>query len=320
MIKYSIVIPNWNGQRFLKACFDSIERQTYSEYEVLMVDNGSVDDSIKFTEKNYPKVKIIKLPENIGFSPAVNIGIKAAQNDYIFLLNNDTELDKNFLAETKKGIEQHPEAGFFATKMLDFKNHAILDSCGDGMSWSGRFYNIGSLEKDGQKYDDEKFVFGACGGAAIYKKEVFESIGYFDSDFFAYVEDVDISFRAQLAGFQCLFIPAARVYHIGSATTGKKSGFSFKMMIKNHFHLIYKNYPTRKLLSNFGKLTYNELRLILTAGKNGFIKEYFWGAYRAFLEYPKMRPKRGVIQHNIKVSVKYLDQIIDKTYHYGKTN
>lgn len=315
-IDISIIIPNWNGKRFLKTCLDSIYNQSSNNFEIIFVDDCSTDDSIEFVKKNYPDIKIVEKKRNSGFPSSVNLGIKAAKGKFVALLNNDTELDKDWIKEIITAAEEYPEAGFFASKMLDFKNRSIIDSCGDEIAWSGRSYKIGELEKDGEKFNKNRFVFGACAGAAVYKKEVFDKIGLFDEDFSFYLEDVDIDFRAQLAGFKCLFVSKARVYHIGSATAGKKSPFSFKMMIKNHYHVIYKNFPTKKIWQNLFKIMYSDIRFFAAAIKYHFVREYFWGMFHALSEHSKMVTKRKNIQKNRKVTLEYLDEIINSKFKY----
>jgi len=317
MKKISIIIPNWNGIKFLKICLDSIKKQTYNNYEVIIVDNGSTDNSILFIKKHYPWVKLIKLDKNIGFSPAVNLGIKSSNGELIALINNDLEMDINWLKIISDSADKYPEYGFFACKMLDFKHRNLIDSCGDAMSWSGRSWKLYEFETT-SKITENYPVFGACAGAAVYRKKMLDKIGLFDEDFFAYLEDVDLDFRAQLAGYKCLFIANAIVYHIGSGTSGKRSGFSFELMIKNHYHLIYKNFPTIKLFSSLPKLLYSELRLFIAAIKYKFLINYLRGLYRAFKEFPRMIKKRKQIQSNIKVDTDYLNTVIYNKFPYGK--
>lgn len=320
MNKITVIIPNWNGEQYLKTCFDSLRKQIFKHFEVVLIDNGSNDNSVEFTQRNYPEIKIIQLTKNTGFAPAINIGIKSSKTNLIALLNNDTEVDPEWLSELYKATEKYKDAGSFASKMLDFKNRDIVDSCGDAMTWSGRPYKIGELQKDGERFSSFRFVFGACAGAAVYKASLFNKIGGFDGDFKLYLEDVDIDFRAQLAGFKCVFVPKAVVYHIGSATSGKKSAFAFKMMIKNHFHLIHKNFPISMLITKLPKIFYSEFRFFGVALRDGFVKEYFWAIGKSLLEYPKMLHKRKYIQGHRKVSLDYLNSIIDKDFAYKPLN
>jgi GT2 family glycosyltransferase len=313
---FSIVIPHWNGLRFLEVCFQALEAQNFHNFEVLLVDNGSIDESIAYTKKHFPWVTIIALPTNTGFANAVNVGIQAAKAPYIVPLNNDTEVANDWLSELHAATKKHPDVGFFACKMLDFKDRNIIDSCGDAISWTGRSWNVGQLQKDDGQFDQERLVFGACAGAAVYKRELFEKIGLLDTDFVTYLEDVDLDFRAQLAGFTCLYVPTARVYHIGSATAGKRSAFGFKMMSRNHLWIIYKNFPTAKLWANSGKLIYSEIRLLAAAFKYHFVREYYQGLWSACKGIPLMHKKRRQIQAGRAVSLTYLDSVITANFPY----
>jgi GT2 family glycosyltransferase len=318
MTELSIVIPSWNGKHFLERCFTSIQHQTLpsKKVQVVLVDNGSTDGTIGYCKQHFPWVTLVALAHNTGFDGAVNAGIAASSSPLIFLLNNDTELDEACLAQLISAAERHPEAGFFATKMLDFTDRTIIDSCGDALCWNGKSYNRGQLQTDGPEFSTEQPVFGACAGAALYRSAMLTKIGEFDEDFFAYLEDVDISFRAQAAGYPCIFVPTARVYHIGSATAGKGSAFGFKLFIKNHFHLIWKNYRTSELIRHAGKLLYAEARIMAAAIRQQYFGAYLWGLGHAILEAPRMLPKRRKILSLRTVSDEYLNSVIDATFTY----
>ena len=206
IVKISVIIPNFNGQRFLKTCLDSLRKQSYQDFEVIVVDNGSTDGSIKYIAENYPEVRIIPLIKNFGFSRAVNEGIKVSRGKYIALLNNDTEADPEWLKELYYALERNPELGFCASRMINYYHRDILDGAGDCFPRSCRPFKR-AIGNEG--YNITKLVFGASAGAALYKKELFETVGYFDEDFFAYFEDVDLSLRAQLLGFKCLYVSTA---------------------------------------------------------------------------------------------------------------
>lgn len=313
----SVVIPNWNGQHFLERCLTSIYNQKGEHaIEVIIADNNSTDTSKSYLAEHFPQVLVVALTENKGFDGGVNAGINAAKAPLIFLLNNDTELEPSCITSLIAAAKANPKVGFFATKMLDFKDHSIIDSCGDCLCWNGRSFNRGQLEKDTGQYNEEEFVFGACAGGAVYRRSLFDAIGIFDETFFAYLEDVDISFRAQLAGFTCKYIPGAQIFHIGSATAGKGSSFSFKMMVKNHFHLIYKNYSITQLIKHLPKLAYAELRLQAAAYRQHYGKAYWWGVLTAAREWPQERSKRAKVQRDRKVSDEYLNQIILPNFTY----
>jgi len=314
MPRFSVVIPNWNGERFLETCFEALRRQDMQDFETILVDNGSTDGSLRLVAERYPEVRILKMGRNAGFACAVNKGIQAATAPLIVLLNNDTEADSSWLSSINRAVKKHPEADFFASKMLDFKDRTIIDSCGNAMSWSGKAYKLGEGEMDGPEWRQGKFVFGACAGAAVYRKELFEKIGTFDETYMTYLEDVDIDFRAQLSGSRCYFVPDAKVYHIGSGTSGKRSEFGFRMATKNHFHLIGKNYPNRFIWKNIGKLLYSEARLIAAAVRDGYLKAYLQGMSGFWHESRHMLEERRRIQSSRTVTDAYLTEVIVPTF------
>jgi len=312
----SIIIPNLNGLHHLKVCFDSLRIQSEKQFTVILVDNNSSDESVKFTEEYYPEVQIIKNKTNNGFAKAVNQGIKYSieklNSDYIILLNNDTECDRNFLKEMLKGFE-NKETGSVACKMLNFSDRTIIDDAGDFVKMTGSPYARGFGEKDNGQYDKKEFIFGACAGAAAYKREVFGSAGYFDEDFFAYYEDVDFSFRLQLAGYKCFYNPEALVYHKRGATSKSNSGFQVKMCEKNLIALRIKNYPMSMLVYCFPFFTFVRMkRYLLFIFKESF--KIFLSAVSGFLkgilEIPSSISKRKKIQKNISVSKEYIRSIL----------
>ncbi len=243
-MQIDIVIPNFNGKVFLQNCLDSLAKQRGVDFTVFVVDNGSGDGSVDFLRQNYPDTKIIAWDENRGFSAAVNAGIHAGSAPLVFLLNNDTELDEDCLRELFTAARIKPEYDFFASKMLNYHDHSQLDGAGDAFLLGGVGYKIGTMEADSSYYSAARQVFGACAGAALYRRKLFEEIGYFDEDFFAYLEDVDLNFRANSRGKKCWYVPEARVYHIGSATTGSKiNDFTVNLSTRNNLCLLVKNYP-----------------------------------------------------------------------------
>ena len=241
----TIIIPNWNGRHLLGTCLDSLRRQTFRDFETIVVDNGSSDGSVEFLRENYPEVRLIALEDNRGFSAAVNRGIREARGEYIALLNNDTEADPRWLEELVKALDSHPEVGLCASKMIDFHKRTLIDRAGDCFTIYGLAIKRGAGERDCPEFNREEYVFGACAGAAIYRASLFEEIGPLDEDFFAYLEDVDLSFRAQLYGYKCLYVPSAVVYHMAGATSRafqtrlKKFGIN----IKNNLFVVVKNMP-----------------------------------------------------------------------------
>ena len=311
----TIVIPNWNGKRYLRTCLDSLKKLEIGNWklEIILVDNGSTDGSVEFLKKNYPQVKVFRFPKNRGFSTAVNLGIKKAKGKYIALLNNDTEVDKDWLRSLVVAAEEsNPEVMFFASKMVNFYQRDLLDDCGDGYTWYGRAYKRGLKQKDRGRFDQKEFIFGACAGAALYKRELFEKIGFFDEDFFAYNEDVDLSFRAQLAGFKCLYVPTAVVYHI-------KGGFSdnplaFFLGTRNTLNVIVKNWPVKFIILNLHKIIYAQARIFFAGLKLGFYTAFPKGYLGFLIQLPKMLQKRRRIQRLRKASDEYLRSTIEDRY------
>ena len=238
-------MPNWNGMKFIGMCLDSLNRSDFSSYEVIVIDNGSVDGSRELIEKDYPLVRLIKNPENMGFAVACNQGIKAAKGKYISLLNNDIEVESNWLTKLYEGMERHPECGMGTTKMMFLDQRDVFYNTGDLFhAWSaggGR----GQGEKDIGQYEEEDYVFGACAGAGIYRRDFFEKVGIFDEDFFIFAEDVDINMRGQLQGFKCVYLPKAKVYHIGTATVGLYSDRYIYLCKRNDIFVLIRNYSLK---------------------------------------------------------------------------
>ena len=312
----SIVIPNLNGYRHLELCLKSLQNQSMNDFSVTVVDNGSSDNSIELLRNNFPDVSIISNKYNTGFAKAVNDGIRLSLEDdsvsHILLLNNDIECDRYFLEEMLNGFIDST-IGSVACKMLNFYNREILDDTGDFLRKGGLSVPRGYGEKDTGQYDSQNFIFSACAGAALYKREIFETVGFFDEDFFAYLEDIDFGFRMQLLGFKCYYNPKSVCYHIRSATTLDKKHLPTYYSERNIVYLRFKNYPLRILLKyslhfNLGRIRrfyiftrYYSFKLALNV-----LKGYIAG----IIKLPKMYSKRKSIQKNRRVPDKYIDGIL----------
>ena len=200
----SVVIPTWNGARHLPVCFDALRRQTLPPYEIILVDNASTDETVALMTRDYPEVHLIRLPENRRFAGACNVGMRVARGEFIALLNNDTEADENWLAQVDATFRAHPEAGFLASKLRLFDQREKLHSAGDFYSVRGVPGNRGVWQVDRGQCDAD-YVFGACGAASVYRRSMLDQVGLLDETFEFSCEDVDLSWRAQLAGFRCAF-------------------------------------------------------------------------------------------------------------------
>jgi GT2 family glycosyltransferase len=238
----TVVIPNWNGKDFLAPCLDSLLRQSVPCPPIIVVDNGSTDDSRAFLQKHYPRVQIVALPENLGFSAAINAGISHADTAWIFLLNNDTQLHPRCLETMNERCFRQNEYDMFALKMMSYHDRTMIDGAGDSVLRGGVGYRLGTGEYDKTPYAMRREVFGACAGAGLYRRSLFNKIGTFDEDFFAYLEDVDFNIRAKRAGVKCCYIPDAVVYHIGSATSGSTiNPFTIRLSTRNNVFVIIKH-------------------------------------------------------------------------------
>ncbi len=281
-----IIIPNWNGEALLPCCLDSLQQQSYQRFRITVVDNGSTDNSLRLLARDYPAVRVLSFAENRGFSVAVNAGLRKARSPWVFLLNNDMEVAPDCLERVAEGIAAYPEYQFFAIKMYNYHQRDMLDGVGDAFLRGGAGYRIGIMECDSKRYSVDRPCFGACAGAAVYQRRLFEKTGYFDEDFFAYLEDVDLNLRAAMAGFQCMFLSAAKVYHMGSATTGSKYGskfneFTLRLSTRNSINLIVKNYPSLLFIRFLPVIVIYQCCWLLFCLKKGHFRSWCRGVYEA---------------------------------------
>lgn len=251
MIKATVVIPNYNGIKYIEDCLNSLYAlQEQALFEVLVVDNGSTDGSVEIIREKYPRVLLIPLSENTGFCHAVNIGIKASAAPYVILLNNDTVVLPGFVKALITAIKRNEKAFAVSSRMLKWQDHDRIDDAGDQYCVLGWAYSRGK-GKPASQYDTPARVFAACGGAAIYRRSILEEIGLFDENHFAYLEDIDICYRAAIYGYHCYYEPQAQVLHAGSATSGSRyNEFKTRQSSANSIYLIYKNMPLFQLIWN----------------------------------------------------------------------
>ena len=248
-MKSTIVIPNYNGIQYLEACLDSLLADDY-QGQLLVVDNASTDGSYELLEK-YPTVNVIRLDYNTGFCGAVNAGIRAAETEYVILLNNDVEVEKGFVLELEKAMDDNPKAFSGNAQMRMLKNPEYMDNAGDYYCALGWAYDYGKGKKAAPKYQKPRRIFASCGGAAIYRKEIFDQIGLFDEKHFAYLEDIDIGYRARIYGYENIYVPNAIVYHAGSGASGSKyNEFKTNLSSRNSIYLIVKNMPLFQIVLN----------------------------------------------------------------------
>lgn len=264
-MRVSIVIPNWNGLQVLRPCLDSLASQTFRDCEVIVVDNASRDDSVAVLRASYPQVRLLVQRSNLGYAGGCNVGIRAALGEIVVLLNNDTEAEPTWLAELVAALDRHPEAGSAASRMMLYADRGKVHSAGDLYRRSGLPDSRGVWQPYGPPWDEERYVFGGCGGAVAFRRAVLDEIGLFDERFFMYCEDVDLNWRAQLAGYRCIYAPTAVVYHHLSATGGGTLASYY--VGRNTLWVIARNYPPRLLRRNLGGILRAQARIAWQALK-----------------------------------------------------
>lgn len=310
-MRVSVVIPNWNGADDLPACLDSLLAQS-QEHQIIVVDNGSTDSSRELLYGQYPQVSVIPLPFNTGFAGGVNAGLRhaaAAGYEFTALLNNDAVADKNWLKNLVETMGSDARAGIVASKMINDTGE-YLDSTGDIYTIWGLPYPRGRREANTGKYDGQKEVFGASGGASLYRHRMLTEIGLFDEDFFAYYEDVDVSFRAQLAGWKALYEPSAIVHHHIGATSNKVRGFTTYHSIKNLPWLAVKNVPRGLIHKVWPRLALAHFMFFSRATVRGQGWTALKGLGKMFWLLPKKLGQRRHIQKHRKVSTRYINSIL----------
>lgn len=271
-MKITIVIPNWNGKELLKNCLSSLKIQSFKDFEILVVDNGSTDGSVKFIKKTYPRVRIIRFNRNYGFAQAINEGIKKSRSKYIALLNNDAEVHKNYLKNLVEILDKKPDICAVTPLIVKFSNPNIVESAGDIVNVLGQVFHRGYGEPT-SKWNIPGRVFLISAGAGLYQRKTFEKIGFFNEGFFAYGEDSDWCLRAQFAGVEFWYEPTAIVYHRHKATSLKILHYLEYLQFRNAYLFILRCFPLKTMLKR-GRL----FGIVLTN-----INTFFYLLFRGFI-------------------------------------
>lgn len=286
--RITVVIPNYNGKEYLNTCLQALYEQKACpvDIRILVVDNGSADGSVEDAKERFPKVEWICLPENTGFCHAVNVGIEHTEDPYVILLNNDTKVGPHFVKALYETIREDEKIFSVSSKMLMWDNPQLVDDAGDYYCAFGWCLARGK-GKPAIDYDTPVEVFSACAGAAIYRRSVFDEIGLFDELHFAYVEDLDIGYRARIFGYKNLYEPKARVLHYGSASTGSRyNAFKVEHAAANNVYVVAKNMPLGQLIINLPFLVagYGIKFVFFCKKKMGllYLKGFFKGLGRSF--------------------------------------
>jgi hypothetical protein len=309
--KVSVIIVNYNGAHHLDSCLNSLYRQSFKDFEIIVVDNNSSDDSVRILEKHQNRINLIELKINTGFAGGNNIGYKFAKGEYIVTLNNDTEVAEDWLERLVFAISENTSIGMCASNIVMFDSD-ITDSAGDGFTTSGRGVKL----NQGQKFKTDNklsYIFGACAGAALYRKKMIEEIGFFDEDFYLIHEDTDLSFRAQLLGWKCIYVPNAIVKHKVSSTIGIDSDISIYYSLRNTLLVWLKNMPKKLMLKYFHHVLVHE---VATFFYYCFIKKkwdlYFKSRLYIVKNIKMILRKRIDIMKKRKVTNEYIDSILIK--------
>ena len=318
-MKVSVVTPNYNGERFLKTFFESLNNDSELIGEVIIIDNGSSDNSKDYINKgtfNFP-VKLIENSRNMGFAPAVNQGISNAKHEYIFSLNNDTEVKKGSIRHMVELISSKEDIFSVQAKMLQYNNKDLIDDVGDEYNLLAWTKKTGENHKS-DEYTQVKEIFSSCAGAAMYRKSLLNELGMFDDSFFAYMEDVDLALRSRINGYRNLLCPQAVVYHIGSATSGSRHNeFKVRLAARNNVWVVYKNIPISLKIINFIFLFLGFLIKYLFFLKKGFGSVYLSGIREGLSTRNKIK-KTEFKSANIKNYLKIEYRLIINTFKFLK--
>ncbi|MCI9383992.1 MAG: glycosyltransferase family 2 protein [Lachnospiraceae bacterium] len=280
--RVSVVVPNYNGIAFVEACFQALLRDA-PQSELIMVDNGSADGSRELVEERFPRVRVIALDKNYGFCRAANEGMRAASSPYVILLNNDTEVLPGFVRALVRALQADSKAFSAGAKMIQLHEQEKIDDAGNFYCALGWAFARGK-DKSVEYYEEPDEIFAACGGAVIYRKAVLERIGYLDESHFAYLEDIDLGWRAKTAGWKNIYAPEAKVLHVGSGTSGSRyNEFKVSLSSRNSIYLAYKNMPALQLFINLPFLLAGFGIKYLFFVKKGFGKTYRKGLKEGLL-------------------------------------
>ncbi len=309
----SILLVNYNGLAHLEECLSSIGSQSFKDFEVVMVDNGSKDASIAFVRERFPWVKIVEAGANLGFAGGNNLGLKHCTGRDIFFLNNDTRLADGALEALAQAIKEHPSIRVYACFLVNYGDHTLVDSAGDSLYAMGPTFSFTRYPV--AMFTQPRLVTSPCAGAAVYRRDLLNAIGAFDEDFFLNFEDLDLGFRAQHAGEKILFLPQVRVYHKGSATLGgKKSAVSTYYSEKNFALFLIKNFPLVNLIRFLPALAFVKTARLISLTLHGGLYHYLRGNIACLRQIPLMLPKRRRILADSVLTSRQFDGLLRKNW------
>jgi hypothetical protein len=315
LIRVSVIVVNYNGKGLITDCLRAIEGQSFKNFEVIVVDNGSSDDSVvrirEFAGRSHLShaIRIIPLCRNLGFGGGNIVGLNHSQAEYVALLNNDTEAEQKWLEELITAMDSDPKIGICASKLIVYGTD-IIDSAGDGFSFLLKGFKRGEGEK-ASLYDKKEYIFGACAGAALYRRKMIDEVGFLDEDFFLIHEDTDLNLRAQLHGWKVLYVPTAIVYHKVRSSIGKMSHMAIYYTLRNSEFVRIKNVPLSIFIRCFSEFIIRMVtEFVYFAIKHRNMNTYLRAKRDAIRMLPKMLKKRAITMENRKANDKYVLNIM----------
>lgn len=310
-----VAVATFNGRHLLEVFLPSVAAQTFRDLRVVVVDDASTDDTVAWMAREWPEAEVVVQPRNGGVTAAFNACVAAARDaEFVALFNNDMELEPRCVEALVEALRAVPEVGSAAAKLVNFHDRTMLDGAGDLLDWCGTGWRRGHGQPDRGQYDDPGPVFGACAGAALYRRSAFEVVGGFDERFFAFCEDVDWSLRAQLAGLPCRYVPTAVAYHMGSATLGAgMTDFTRYHLSRNMVWVVVKGFPGPSLLRHLPRLVYVQVAIAVRAALDRQLMVVARAWRDALRPLPAMLRDRRRIQSRRAISAAQLERIVAAT-------
>jgi hypothetical protein len=306
----SIILLNWNGVHLLPTCLASIRAQTFQDFEIIMPDNGSTDGSLEWVARAYPKVKVIRFPRNMGFCIAMNAGIRESRGEFVFSLNNDTELEPRCLEELIEAMRANPGLGMCAPKMVYYDDPGLINSAGHACAPDGVCVDVGRGQRDGPWFSRSREVLGACAGAALYRRQMLGQVGLFDPDFFISYEDIDLGWRAQLTGWGARYVPSALVRHKEGVTRQIRGRRSLFLATRNIVHVWVKDWPLTSLLRHLPAIWRGWSARAHWLIASGYSSSLPLVVLSALHQTPRMLSRRRLIQRSRTVGLDRFEQLI----------
>jgi GT2 family glycosyltransferase len=290
-------VLNYNGRRLLEVVLASLAAQQYRDFEVLVVDDCSSDDSLDYLRREWPAVRVVVNQRNLGVTASLNVAVGASAGELVALLNNDIELDPHWLGALVAALDRHPEAASAAGKLLSYHRRDVLDGAGDVFTSAAMAWGRGAGQHDRGQYDREQEIFAPTGGAGLYRAAALADVGPFDESFWAYLEDVDWGLRAQLAGYRCRYVPDAVGYHMGGATTnGQRDPRFYIAQHRNALAIIVKDVPAPFILRHFHQIAWQKLLGLLYGARAGMLRAHLKALAEAARACPRwLRQRRAIM-------------------------